>query len=75
MEEVKTFGNTFNWISIISTLFIPLCFYFTLTFFQHLKKDDERLIKQTKLAAVICLALALLVPAFYNLYMINQMMK
>ena len=64
-----------NWISILSTILIVLCFYFSLTFFHHLKSGDERLIKQSKLAAVFCLATSLLIPAFYSLYIYNEMMK
>ncbi|WP_100404087.1 hypothetical protein [Bacillus sp. FJAT-42315] len=71
MEEVNVFGWA-NWIGILSTTFTILCFYFSLTFFQHLKSDNERMINQSKLAAVICLALALLVPAIYNLYILTR---
>ncbi|MFL0366233.1 hypothetical protein ACH0BF_24965 [Pseudobacillus sp. 179-B 2D1 NHS] len=73
--EDETLMGTGNWLSIISTLLILLCFYFSLTFFQHLKLGDERLIKQSKLAAVFCLALSLLIPALYSLYVYNEMMK
>lgn len=57
-----------NWLGILSALLIILCFYFSLTFFQSLQSEDKRIIRQYKLAAVICLALGLLIPAFYNLY-------
>ncbi|MCM3454783.1 hypothetical protein M3685_12710 [Heyndrickxia oleronia] len=53
-------------IGIISTILIIFCFYFTLTFFENLHKGDERITKQSKLAAIICLALALIVPIVYN---------
>lgn len=49
-------------VGIVSTVLIVLCFYFTLTFFQHLKLGDERLTKQSKLAAIVCLAASLLLP-------------
>ena len=62
-----------NWLGVFSATFIVLCFYFSLTFFQYLKLGDERLIKQSKLAAVLCLALSLLIPALYNLYIYNIM--
>ncbi|CAM3205844.1 hypothetical protein FITA111629_09805 [Filibacter tadaridae] len=74
MDNVALMG-TGNWLGILSTLFFILCFYFTLTFFQHLKSGDERLIKQTKLTAVFCLVLGLLIPAFYSLYIYNEMMR
>lgn len=64
-----------NWVGILSIIFILLCFYSILTFFQHLKNNDERLIKQSKLAAVFCLAVALLMPALYNLYIYSEMMR
>lgn len=64
-----------NWIGIFTTAFIILCFYLTLTFFQHLKQGDARLTRQSKLGAVICLAASLLIPALYNLYMFNEMMR
>ncbi|MFJ7735081.1 hypothetical protein ACIQ2D_01965 [Lysinibacillus sp. NPDC097287] len=74
MENLSLFGAA-NWMGILSTICIVLCLYCILTFFQHLKNNDERLIKQAKLAAVFCLAVALLVPAFYNLYIYSEMMR
>ncbi|TYR72515.1 hypothetical protein FZC79_22505 [Rossellomorea vietnamensis] len=56
-----------NWLGVLSTIFIVFCLYFTLTFLQNLKTGDKRIIKQSKIAAVVCLALGLLIPAFYNL--------
>ncbi len=70
-----SFVHTGNWVNIVASLIIVLCFYFTLTFFQHLKEGDERLIKQSKAAAVICLALALLIPIIYNFYFVSKMMN
>ena len=72
MENV--FGSA-NWINILVMIFLVLCFYFTLMYFQYLKEDDDRLIKQSRLVAVICLAIALLVPAFYNFYIFTKMME
>lgn len=37
---------------LIFPLFMILCFYFTLTYFHHLKTGDDRGIKNTKWAAV-----------------------
>ncbi len=74
MGNIALMG-TGNWIGILSTILIVLCFYFSLTFFQNLKLGDERLIKQSKLAAVLCLALSLLIPALYSPYIYNEMMK
>ena len=52
-------------MSIILILFIVLCFYFTLTFFEALRKGDERIIKQSKFAAIICMAVALIIGIIY----------
>lgn len=67
--------GTGNWLGVLSTILIVFCLYFTLTFFQNLKTGDERIIKQSKIAAVVCLALGLLIPALYNLYIFNEMMR
>ncbi len=69
------FMGTGNWLGILSLILIVLCFYFSLSFFQYLKLGDERLIKQSKLVAVFCLALSLLIPAIFNFYVYYQMMK
>lgn len=74
MNSINLMGAG-NWIGILTTILIVLCFYFTLTFFQYLKSGDERLVKQSKLAAVICLALGLLIPALYSVYIYNEMMR
>ena len=69
------FTSQFGMMGLISPIMFIGCFYFTLMYFQHLKNGDERLIKQSRLAAVVCLAIALLVPAIYNFYLINEMMQ
>lgn len=61
--------NTGNWLSVLTPILLVACFYFTLTFFESLRKKDERVTKQSKIGATICIALALLIPAVYNLYM------
>ena len=71
MEFTRQFGA----MGLISPIMFIGCFYFTLMYFQHLKSGDERLIKQSRLAAVVCLAIALLVPAAYNIYLLNEMMQ
>lgn len=43
--------------------------------FEQLKSEDVRVRKQAKIAAVICLAVALLLPAVYQLYFVNEMMR
>ena len=73
MDNLNIVGSA-NWINILVIVFLVACFYCTLTYFQYLKEDDDRLIKQSRLVAVICLAIALLVPAFYNFYIFMKMM-
>ena len=73
MEYLNVVGSA-NWMNIVAMIFLVLCFYFTLMYFQYLREADERLIKQTRLVAVICLAIALLAPAFYNFYMLDKML-
>ncbi|MEK3980458.1 hypothetical protein MKY37_15625 [Psychrobacillus sp. FSL K6-2836] len=72
---MRNFMGTGNWVGIFSMVFIILCFYFTLTFFQYLKQGDARLTRQSKFGAVICLGVGLLIPALYNLYIFNEMIK
>ena len=55
-------------MGIFTVLMLAVCLYFTLTYFEHLKQGDRRLIKQSKLLAVITLFLALGVPAIYGIY-------
>lgn len=64
-----------NWAGLICAILVIFCFYFTLTFFEYLRKGDERLIKQSKISAVICLALAVAIPLFFNFYIYNEMMR
>lgn len=64
-----------NYLGILSTILFILGFYFTLSFFQSLKSGNEHFIRRYKLAAVLSIALGLLIPALYNLYMINKMMQ
>lgn len=62
-----------NWLNILSAVLVVSCLYFTLTFFQHLKTEDQRLAQQSKIAAVVCLAIALLIPAIYGVYVYSKM--
>ncbi|SFC81250.1 hypothetical protein SAMN05443252_106302 [Bacillus sp. OV322] len=66
MPDLSFDASTF-WITLFTFILIICCFYFTLTFFQHLRNGEEREIKQSKQAAVICFALMLLLPIFYTL--------
>ena len=74
MSNMGMFGMG-SWMGIVSALLFVASFYFTLTFFEHLKSHDGRVRKQSKIAAVICLAVALLLPAVYQLYFVNEMMR
>lgn len=74
MENINILASA-RWIGIVSIIFIVLCFHFLLTFFQHLKADDKSKTEQAKKGAVLCLAIALLVPVIYNIYISYQMME
>lgn len=57
-----------------SAIAIMYCFtlYFALTFFIHLKADEQREAKQARLGAVLSLAIAMILPAvFAYLQMLN----
>lgn len=58
-----------GWLWSISGVFIVLSLYFTLSFIEGLKKSEERVTKQSKAAAIICLGLALFIPAITSLVM------
>ena len=55
-------------MGIFTVLMLSACLYFILSYFEYLKQDDKRLIKQSKFFAVITLLLALGVPAIFQLY-------
>ncbi|RLQ92310.1 hypothetical protein [Falsibacillus albus] len=74
MEKTTVMGAS-GFLGVVSIILMVFCFYFTHSFFQHLKSGEVRLIKQSKIAAVIFLALSLLLPAMYNLYMYHEWMK
>ncbi|SOC44267.1 hypothetical protein [Ureibacillus acetophenoni] len=75
MNQIASMGSIGIWIGILSVILLGFCLYFTLSYFEHLKYDDDRLMKQTKMGAVITLVLALLVPAFFQLFIFSQMMS
>ncbi len=58
---------TLGWVSMISILLLILCFIFTLNFIENLQEGDKRIAKQSKIVAIICLALSLFIPIFYFL--------
>jgi len=66
--EGLSIWNTGIFTNTITFILIIFCFYYTLSFFQHLKGGDEKVIKKSKRAAVICLAIALALPALTNMY-------
>lgn len=51
-----------NWLNSVSAVSLIGCVYFILSFFQYLKMEDTRLAQQSKIAAVVCLTIALLIP-------------
>jgi hypothetical protein len=74
MDQLAFTGSIGIWLGIFSAFMLTVCLYFSLTYFEHLKQGDDRLIKQSKLFAVITLFIALGVPGFYQLYLFSQMM-
>ncbi|HWL23796.1 MAG TPA: hypothetical protein VNR38_08610 [Ureibacillus sp.] len=75
MDQLASFGTMGIWVGIFSSIMFVLCLYFFLTYFEHLKHDDDEQIRNSKFLAVVTLALALIVPAFYQLFLFNQMMN
>ena len=75
MYNSALLGTTNIIFGLLVAVFYVLCFYFTLTYFQSLKKTDERVTNQMKFAAVICLAVALLLPAILNAFLITEMTR
>lgn len=74
MSQLGLLG-TGNLLGVASTILLILSIYFTFTFFEHLKSGENRLRKQSKIAALICIAGALLIPSVYNFYINYEMMK
>jgi len=58
--------STVGWIGIISSLLILSSLYFILSFIESLHKKDERITKQSKIAAILCLGIALLLPVIFS---------
>ncbi|MEK4130006.1 MULTISPECIES: hypothetical protein [Solibacillus] len=74
MEMVNQF-NSAIWMSFVTPIFLISCLYFSLSFLQHMKSGNEQLLNYNKWGAVLSLAFALLVPAFYNIYFYYQVMQ
>ncbi len=72
MEQFNLLGTGVIWVGLVVTMFFGACLYFSLTYFEQLKKEDDNF-RQSKWFAVISLVLALAVPAVYQLYVFNQM--
>ena len=76
--EVKESMHGMNagiWLTFVTPIFLVSALYFTLSFFQQLKIDNERLVNQSKWGAVISLAIALIVPAIYQIVVYYQVMN
>ncbi|GAA0440717.1 hypothetical protein GCM10008983_17190 [Lentibacillus halophilus] len=58
--------SVMGWIAIISVLLTISSFYFALSFIESLHKNDERITKQSKTAAIICLGIALILPVIFS---------
>lgn len=75
--EVKESMHGMNagiWLTFVTPIFLVSALYFTLSFLQHLKVDNDRLMTQSKWGAVISLAIALIVPAIYQIVVYYQVM-
>jgi len=46
---------------ILVTLFFVFAFYFTLNFIEHLHGNDERIVKQSKYAALVCFGISIVI--------------
>jgi heme/copper-type cytochrome/quinol oxidase subunit 4 len=75
MNQLASMGSMGIWLGIVTAVLFAVCLYFILTYFEHLKEGDSRLIRQSKLFAVISLVLALLIPALFQLYQLNRIMN
>jgi hypothetical protein len=49
-------------------MLLVLCFYFTLTFFQFLHKDDFTRAARNKNWGILCLLLFFVIPIIYSMY-------
>ncbi|MEK4386128.1 hypothetical protein MKZ25_10005 [Solibacillus sp. FSL W7-1464] len=67
--------NAGIWLTFVTPIFLVSALYFTLSFFQYLKMDNDRLMTQSKWGAVISLAIALIVPAIYQIVVYYQVMN
>lgn len=67
--------NAGIWLTFVTPIFLVCTLFFTLSFFQYLKNDDQRLMAQSKWAAIISMAIALLVPAIYQIVVYYQVVN
>jgi len=75
LDAMTSIGTMGIWIGVFTALLFAFCLYFSLTYFEYLKDGDQRLIRQSKIFAVLTLLLALLLPAIYQVFLYNQMMN
>lgn len=47
--------------AILVILFLVFAFYYTLNFIEHLHKGDERTVKQSKYAALVCFGVSIVI--------------
>ena len=67
--------NAGIWLTFVTPIFLVSALYFILSFFLHLKNDNQRSMIQSKWGAVISLAIALIVPAIYQIVVYYQVMN
>lgn len=61
MDQLAFTASIGRWFGLFSAVMLTACLYFTLTYFEYLKQEDVRLIKQSKFFATITLFLALII--------------
>lgn len=67
MDTFQPMSSVVLFMQFATPIFLTLCLYFVLTFFQALKREDEIRVKKAKIGAVLTLALALMMPYFFNI--------
>ena len=62
-------------LGVLKFILLAGCLYFTLTFFQHFKENDQRLMKRSKIFAFLSLLLAFGLPAIFDMVISFQVIR
>ncbi|WP_332649364.1 hypothetical protein [Lysinibacillus sp. 54212] len=60
--------TTITVLMVVEAVFLLLTLYFVLSYMKYLKIEDERLEKQSKFAAISCLAIAFAIPILSTIF-------